>query len=46
MQPHAVLTVEERQVLCRCLNFKKLALQACKDLSLQRPPKFGTPYSP
>lgn len=44
MQPHAALTVE-RQMLCLWLNFKKLALEACKDLSSQRPPKLRTPYS-
>jgi hypothetical protein len=30
------LTVEERGILCRCLNYGKLTLEACKDLAKNR----------
>lgn len=33
MQSHPCLSLEERSRLCRCLNYKKLSLEACKDLA-------------
>lgn len=33
MQSHPVLSLEERSRLCRCLNYEKLSLEACKDLA-------------
>ncbi|XP_037471137.1 uncharacterized protein LOC119345572 [Triticum dicoccoides] len=36
MQSHAELTVGECATLCRCLNHKKLTLEACKDLTRNR----------
>lgn len=36
MQSHAGLTIEERTTLCRCLNYEKLTLEACKDLAKNR----------
>lgn len=33
MQSHPCLSVEERTRICRCLNFKKLSLEACKELA-------------
>lgn len=33
MQSHPSLSFEERSRLCRCLNYKKLSLEACKDLA-------------
>ncbi|VAH56761.1 unnamed protein product [Triticum turgidum subsp. durum] len=36
LESHAELTVEECATLCRCLNYKKLTLEACKDLTRNR----------
>jgi len=36
MQSHPVLSLEERTTLCRCLNYEKLTLEACKDLAKNR----------
>ncbi|XP_051220093.1 BTB/POZ domain-containing protein At1g50280 [Lolium perenne] len=36
LESHAALTVEERGTLCRCLNYGKLTLEACKDLAKNR----------
>lgn len=33
MQSHPCLSLEERSRLCRCLNYEKLSLEACKDLA-------------
>lgn len=33
MQSHPCLSLEERSRLCRCLNNKKLSLEACKELA-------------
>ena len=33
MQAHPSLSLEERSRLCRCLNYEKLSLEACKDLA-------------
>lgn len=33
MQSHPCLSMEERSRLCRCLNYEKLSLEACKDLA-------------
>lgn len=33
MQSHPTLPLEERSTLCRCLNYDKLSLEACKDLA-------------
>lgn len=33
LESHAALTVEVRGTLCRCLNYEKLTLEACKDLA-------------
>lgn len=33
LQSHPVLSLEERSRLCRCLNYEKLSLEACKDLA-------------
>ncbi|GAB2275225.1 hypothetical protein Dimus_009986 [Dionaea muscipula] len=33
LESHPGLSSEERSRLCRCLNFKKLSLEACKDLA-------------
>lgn len=33
MQSHPSLSFEERSRLCRCLNYEKLSLEACKDLA-------------
>uniref|UniRef100_A0A453DF04 NPH3 domain-containing protein n=1 Tax=Aegilops tauschii subsp. strangulata TaxID=200361 RepID=A0A453DF04_AEGTS len=43
MQSHAELTVEERATLCRCLNYEKLTLEACKELARNRriPPRIA-----
>ncbi|KAL5215366.1 hypothetical protein ABZP36_004518 [Zizania latifolia] len=40
VQSHHTLTIEERTTLCRCLNYEKLTLEACKDLAknLRIPP--------
>ncbi|KAF7012251.1 hypothetical protein CFC21_026459 [Triticum aestivum] len=40
---HAELTVEERATLCRCLNYEKLTLEACKELARNRriPPRIA-----
>ena len=36
MQSHPALSLEERTTLCRCLNYEKLTLEACKDLAKNR----------
>ncbi|XP_048567554.1 BTB/POZ domain-containing protein At3g19850-like [Triticum urartu] len=36
LESHAELTIEECATLCRCLNYKKLTLEACKDLTRNR----------
>ncbi|KAL8519872.1 hypothetical protein ACS0TY_010709 [Phlomoides rotata] len=33
LQSHPCLSLEERSRLCRCLNYHKLSLEACKDLA-------------
>lgn len=33
MQSHPTISIEERSRLCRCLNYEKLSLEACKDLA-------------
>ncbi|XP_020597232.1 BTB/POZ domain-containing protein At3g19850-like, partial [Phalaenopsis equestris] len=33
LESHPNLTFEERTILCRCLNYKKLTLETCKDLA-------------
>nr|GMD62782.1 BTB/POZ domain-containing protein At3g19850-like [Ipomoea batatas] len=33
LESHPTLTFEERSRLCRCLNYEKLSLEACKDLA-------------
>ncbi|XP_047959189.1 BTB/POZ domain-containing protein At3g19850 isoform X2 [Salvia hispanica] len=33
LQAHPSLSLEERSRLCRCLNYEKLSLEACKDLA-------------
>lgn len=33
MQSHQNLTSEDRTTLCRCLNYKKLTLETCKQLA-------------
>lgn len=33
MQAHPKLSFEERSKLCRCLNYHKLSLEACKELA-------------
>lgn len=33
MQSHPSLSFEERSRLCRCLDYEKLSLEACKDLA-------------
>ncbi|GFP92549.1 BTB/POZ domain-containing protein at3g19850 [Phtheirospermum japonicum] len=33
LESHPTLSLEERSRLCRCLNYKKLSLEACKDLA-------------
>ncbi|KAL3830659.1 hypothetical protein ACJIZ3_019461 [Penstemon smallii] len=33
LQSHPALSLEERSRLCRCLNYEKLSLEACKDLA-------------
>lgn len=33
LQSHPSLSFEERSRLCRCLNYQKLTLEACKDLA-------------
>ncbi|XP_015059139.1 BTB/POZ domain-containing protein At3g19850-like isoform X2 [Solanum pennellii] len=33
LESHPVLSLEERSRLCRCLNYEKLSLEACKDLA-------------
>lgn len=33
LQSHPCLSLEERSRLCRCLNYGKLSLEACKDLA-------------
>lgn len=43
LQSHPTLSFEERSRLCRCLNYEKLTLEACKDLakSPRIPPKIA-----
>uniref|UniRef100_J3M2K8 NPH3 domain-containing protein n=1 Tax=Oryza brachyantha TaxID=4533 RepID=J3M2K8_ORYBR len=36
LESHPTLTIEERTTLCRCLNYEKLTLEACKDLAKNR----------
>ncbi|XP_055802012.1 BTB/POZ domain-containing protein At3g19850-like [Solanum dulcamara] len=33
LESHPILSLEERSRLCRCLNYEKLSLEACKDLA-------------
>ncbi|KAL3651059.1 hypothetical protein CASFOL_007462 [Castilleja foliolosa] len=33
LESHPTLSLEERSRMCRCLNYKKLSLEACKDLA-------------
>ncbi|CAA0824219.1 BTB/POZ domain-containing protein [Striga hermonthica] len=33
LESHPSLSLEERSRLCRCLNYRKLSLEACKDLA-------------
>ncbi|KAL3613751.1 hypothetical protein CASFOL_041825 [Castilleja foliolosa] len=33
LESHPALSLEDRSRLCRCLNYKKLSLEACKDLA-------------
>lgn len=33
MQSHPSLSLEERSRICRCVNYKKLSLEACKELA-------------
>ncbi|XP_057498649.1 BTB/POZ domain-containing protein At3g19850-like [Actinidia eriantha] len=33
LESHPSLSLEERSRLCRCVNYEKLSLQACKDLA-------------
>jgi len=33
LQSHPTLPFEERSRLCRCLNYEKMSLEACKDLA-------------
>ena len=39
MQAHAMLTPRERGMMCWRLNYRKLTLEASKDLLSQQPPK-------
>ncbi|KAK2635766.1 hypothetical protein Ddye_030558 [Dipteronia dyeriana] len=41
LQSHPRLSLEERSKLCRCLNYEKLSLEACKELAKNHkiPPK-------
>ncbi|CAM0901684.1 unnamed protein product [Alopecurus aequalis] len=36
LESHGTLTMEERGTLCRCLNYEKLTLEACKELARNR----------
>ncbi|KAJ1694522.1 hypothetical protein LUZ63_011220 [Rhynchospora breviuscula] len=36
LESHPTLSTEERTSLCRCLNYEKLTLEACKDLAKNR----------
>ncbi|CAD5168684.1 unnamed protein product [Musa acuminata subsp. malaccensis] len=36
LESHPTLSIEERTRLCRCLNYEKLTLEACKDLAKNR----------
>ncbi|RLM73256.1 BTB/POZ domain-containing protein [Panicum miliaceum] len=36
LESHPALSLEERTALCRCLNYEKLTLEACKDLAKNR----------
>ncbi|KAJ9153254.1 hypothetical protein P3X46_026715 [Hevea brasiliensis] len=33
MQAHPTLSFQERTKICRCLNYEKLSLEACKELA-------------
>lgn len=33
LQSHPTLSLDERSRICRCLNYEKLSLEACKDLA-------------
>ncbi|CAK7326067.1 unnamed protein product [Dovyalis caffra] len=33
LESHSTLSFEERSRLCRCLNYRKMSLEACKDLA-------------
>ncbi|WCJ28553.1 Phototropic-responsive NPH3 family protein [Euphorbia peplus] len=33
LQSHPSLTMEERSKVCKCINYEKLSLEACKDLA-------------
>ncbi|KAF6160770.1 hypothetical protein GIB67_035971 [Kingdonia uniflora] len=33
LESHPTLTMEERSRICRCLNYEKLSLEACKELA-------------
>ncbi|XP_062185291.1 BTB/POZ domain-containing protein At1g50280-like [Phragmites australis] len=36
LESHPALSLDERTTLCRCLNYEKLTLEACKDLAKNR----------
>ncbi|TVU16539.1 hypothetical protein EJB05_40109, partial [Eragrostis curvula] len=36
LESHPTLSLEDRTTLCRCLNYEKLTLEACKDLAKNR----------
>ncbi|XP_062227118.1 BTB/POZ domain-containing protein At1g50280-like [Phragmites australis] len=36
LESHPALSLEERTTLCRCVNYEKLTLEACKDLAKNR----------
>ncbi|KAL6651813.1 hypothetical protein ACP70R_010738 [Stipagrostis hirtigluma subsp. patula] len=36
LESHPALSLDERTALCRCLNYEKLTLEACKDLAKNR----------
>ncbi|KAK8456415.1 hypothetical protein SEVIR_3G019700v4 [Setaria viridis] len=36
LESHPALSLEDRTTLCRCLNYEKLTLEACKDLAKNR----------
>ncbi|OVA12119.1 NPH3 domain [Macleaya cordata] len=43
LQSHPTVSLEERSRLCKCLNFEKLTLEACKDLAknIRIPPRIS-----